>query len=331
MQVDVFSTKQHDREYLSAANAGHGHDLRFLEARLTASTAALAAASPAVCAFVNDDLSRPVLERLADGGTTLVALRSAGFNHVDLDAARDLGVTVTRVPAYSPYAVAEHAAALVLTLNRKVHRAYARVREGNFSLTGLMGFDLHGRTVGVVGTGAIGEVFARIMVGFGCEVLAHDPTPRDAVRDLPVSYVALDDLLARSDIISLHCPLTPATHHVIDAEALGRMRDGVMIVNTGRGGLIDTAAVIDGLKSGRVGHLGIDVYEEEEELFFEDRSDLIITDDVFSRLLTFPNVVVTGHQGFFTSDALHDIAEITLANITAFDRGEGRIHEIRAA
>lgn len=331
MQVDVFSTRPYDRQYLELANARHGHDLRFLEPRLTPSTAPLADGSPAVCAFVNDDLGGPVLERLAAGGTRLIALRSAGFNHVDLHAAGALGLTVARVPAYSPHAVAEHAAALVLTLNRKLHRAYARVREGNFSLAGLMGFDLHGRTVGVVGTGAIGEVFLRIMAGFGCDLLAHDPAPRDAVRALGAVYVGLDDLFAGADIISLHCPLTPQTNHLVDAAALERMRDGVMLINTGRGALVDTVAVIDALKTGRVGHLGIDVYEEEEGLFFEDRSDRVITDDVFSRLLTFPNVVVTGHQGFFTSDALEDIAETTLGNVTAFERGTGELHEVRAA
>lgn len=330
MRVAVFSTKPYDEQFLSAANRGRGHELVFLEPRLTPDTAPLAAGHAGVCAFVNDQLGAATLGQLAGAGTRLVALRSAGYNHVDLPAAAELGLTVARVPAYSPHAVAEHAAALVLTLNRKIHRAYARVREGNFSLVGLLGFDLHGRVVGVVGTGTIGTVFARIMTGFGCRVVAYDPQPNEACRALGVSYVPLEELWAAGDVISLHCPLTAATHHLIDAAALDRMRDGVMLVNTGRGALVDTVAVIDGLKSGRVGALGLDVYEEEEGLFFEDLSDRVITDDVFTRLLTFPNVVVTGHQGFFTAEALAAIADTTLANITAFERGEGELHTVIA-
>jgi D-lactate dehydrogenase len=260
-----------------------------------------------------------------------VALRSAGYNHVDVDAAAALGIAVTHVPRYSPHAVAEHAVGLVLALNRRIHRAHARVREGNFALTGLLGDDLHGRTAGVVGTGAIGAVVARILgPGFGCRVLAHDPFPRDDVAATGAEYVDLDRLLAESDIITLHCPLTPETHHLIDANAVSRMREGTMLVNTSRGGLIDTPAVIDGLKSGRIGHLGIDVYEEEADLFFEDRSDLVIADDVFSRLLTFPNVVVTGHQGFFTREALRQIAETTMCNLALVERGEPGAHLVPA-
>jgi len=322
VRVAIFSARPYDRAFLEPANREHGHELTFLEPRLTPRTAVLAEGHEAVCAFVNDDLGRASLEGLAAAGVRHVALRSAGFNHVDLDAAAELGLTVTHVPRYSPHAVAEHAVGLVLALNRKIHRAHARVREGNFALTGLLGVDLHRRTVGVVGTGAIGEVFARIMAaGFGCRLLAHDPAPRESVRALGAEYVGLPELLEGSDIVSLHCPLTPMTHHMIDAEAVARMRPGAMLINTSRGGLVDTVAVIDGLKSGRIGNLGIDVYEEEAGLFFEDRSDLVITDDVFSRLLTFPNVIVTGHQGFFTEEALAEIAATTLRNLTLLERG----------
>lgn len=321
MRVAVFSTKPYDREYLESANADHRHDLVFLDARLAPETASLAEGIPAVCAFVNDDLGSEVLEQLHAGGTRHIALRSAGFNHVDLAAADRLGLDVVRVPAYSPSAVAEHAVGLILTLNRRIHRAVARVREGNFSLNGLLGFDLARTTVGVVGTGQIGAAFVRIMRGFGCELLVHDPYPNPDVEALGARYVPLDELYARSDIVSLHCPLTPQTHHLIGRDALEQMRPGVMVINTSRGALVDTLAVIDGLKSGVVGALGIDVYEEEEQLFFQDLSDRVITDDVFMRLLTFPNVVVTAHQGFFTREALEKIASTTLANLTAIDEG----------
>lgn len=330
MQVAFFSAKPYDRRSFTVANEAHGHDLRFLEPRLTEETARLAEGHLAVCAFVSDRLDRPVLEILAAGGTRLLALRSAGFNHVDLDAAADLGVTVARVPAYSPHAVAEHAVGLILALNRRIHRAYARVREGNFALDGLMGFDLHGRTVGVVGTGAIGAAFCRIMHGFGCRLLAHDPRPDPACEELGVEYVALDRLLGESDIVSLHAPLTPETYHLIDREALRASRPGVMLINTSRGALVDARALIDGLKSGHVGFVGLDVYEEEGDLFFEDLSDRVIQDDVFVRLMTFPNVIITGHQAFFTEDALRGISETTLTNITSFERGEGEIHTVVA-
>ena len=320
MRVAVFSAKPYDVESLTVANDGR-HDLTFLEPRLSPATAALASGSDVVCAFVNDDLGSDVLDRLAAGGVRLVALRSAGFNNVDLAAASRLGLTVARVPGYSPHAVAEHAVGLILSLNRKIHRAYNRVRENNFALTGLLGFDLHGRTVGVVGTGRIGTVFARIMRGFGCRVLAADPYPTEECVAAGVEYVDLDRLFVDSDIVALHCPLTPETHHLIDAAALARMREGVMIINTSRGALVDTAAVIAGLKSGRIGHLGLDVYEEEADLFFEDLSDRVVGDDVFARLLTFPNVLITGHQAFFTAEALAGIAGTTIGNVTAFERG----------
>lgn len=320
MKLALFSTKPYDRASFGEANARYGHDLHFLEPRLTRESAPLAAGFAGVCAFVNDQLGRATLETLAGGGTKLVALRSAGFNHVDLRAAAELGLGVVRVPAYSPYAVAEHALALVLTLNRKTHRAFNRVREGNFALEGLLGFDLHGKTVGVIGTGKIGLVFARLMAGFGCRVLAFDPHP---AADAPVRYVPLEDLYRASDIVSLHLPLTPETHHLIGDEAVAQLKPGVMLINTSRGGLIDTRAVIGGLKGGRIGYLGLDVYEEEADLFFENLSERVIQDDVFTRLLTFPNVLITGHQGFFTAEALQHIADTTLRNVTAFETGVG--------
>jgi D-lactate dehydrogenase len=330
MRVAVFSTKQHDRRFLEAANTGGHHRLSFLEPRLSAETAPLAAGAEAVCAFVNDTIDKAAIRRLADGGTRLIALRSAGFNHVDLAAAKAAGVAVARVPAYSPHAVAEHTVALILTLSRKTHRAYNRVREGNFALDGLLGFDLNGKTVGIVGTGLIGEVVAHIMTGFGCRVIAHDPAPNTRCEALGVRYIKIEELLSQSDIITLHCPLTPTTHHMIDDKALARMKQGAMLINTSRGAVIDTRAVIRGLKDGTIGSLGLDVYEEEADLFFEDLSDQIIPDDVFARLLTFPNVLITGHQAFFTEEALTAIAETTIANITAFER-EGRpLHEVGA-
>jgi D-lactate dehydrogenase len=277
---------------------------------------------------VNDRLSAEVVATLAENGVRLLTLRSAGFNHVDLRATARHGITVARVPAYSPHAVAEHAVGLILTLNRHLHRAFNRVREGNFSLDGLLGFDLHGRTVGVVGTGRIGAIFCRIMAGFGCRLLAHDPYPSEDAIAAGAAYVELSELLRDSDIITLHLPLTPTTHHLIDTAAVQRMKPGAMLINTSRGGLVDTVAVIEGLKSGRIGALGLDVYEEEADLFFEDLSSTVIQDDVFARLLTFPNVLITGHQGFFTAEALRNIAETTLANATAFETGVGELHEV---
>ncbi len=330
MRIAVFSTKPYDREALEEANRRHGHELVHFEPRLTPATATLAHGYEAICPFVNDELSAGVLEELAGKGLRLLTLRSAGYNHVDLQAAAAHGVVVARVPAYSPHAVAEHAAGLILTLNRRLHRAYARVREGNFALDGLLGFDLHGKTVGVVGTGKIGTVFCRIMAGFGCRILAHDPNPGDEAREAGAVYVELDELFRDSDVVALHLPLTPATHHLIDAAAVHRMKRGVMLINTSRGGLVDTPAVIAGLKSGRIGALGLDVYEEEADLFFEDLSGTVIQDDVFARLLTFPNVLITGHQGFFTREALASIAETTLANATAFETGEGTLHAVQA-
>ncbi|MCQ4346912.1 2-hydroxyacid dehydrogenase [Pseudomonas stutzeri] len=320
MRITLYSSKPYDRDSFAAAN-DHGFELHFLDARLDADTAALAAGSAVVCAFVNDDLSAPVLEQLAQAGTRLIALRSAGYNHVDLPAASRLGLPVVRVPAYSPHAVAEHAVALVLALDRRIHRAFNRTREGDFSLHGLTGFDLHGKTVGVVGSGQIGAVFARIMHGFGCRVLLCDPQPDATLAALGARYVELDELLAASDILSLHCPLTPTTRHLIDRHSLARMKHGAMLINTGRGALVDTPALIGALKSGQLGYLGLDVYEEEADLFFEDRSDQPLQDDVLARLLTFPNVIVTAHQAFLTREALAAIAETTLSNVAAWQAG----------
>jgi D-lactate dehydrogenase len=318
MHITVYSTRLYDRQALERAPGFGGHSFNFLEARLDASTVATAAGADAVCAFVNDQLDRKVLQALHGLGVRLVVLRCAGFNQVDLAAAQELGIAVGRVPEYSPHAVAEHTLALLLTLNRKIHRAYARVREGNFALEGLLGFDVHGRTVGVVGTGRIGETFCKLMTGFGCTLLAADPTLNPACVAMGVHYVPLPELLARSDVVSLHCPLTPHTHHLINADAFARMKRGAMLLNTSRGAVVDTQAAIFALKSGQLGSLGLDVYEEEGGLFFRDLSGAGIQDDVFARLLTFPNVVVTGHQGFFTEDALAAIASTTLANLDAF-------------
>lgn len=322
VKVAVFSTKPYDRQFLSAANQYAGHEMAFFEPRLLRETSPLADGFPAVCAFVNDRLDRPVLEALAAGGTSLIALRSAGFNHVDLLTAGELDMTVVRVPAYSPHAVAEHTVGLMLALNRKLPRAAARVRESNFALDGLLGFDMYGKAAGIVGTGKIGTVVATILAGFGCRLVGYDPYPNPACRALGMEYVDLDHLLIESDIVTLHLPLTPESHHMIDATAIARMKRGTMLINTSRGALLDTVSVIEGLKSGRIGSLGLDVYEEEADLFFEDLSNAVLQDDVFARLLTFPNVLITGHQAFFTEEALRAIAETTVANISAVERGE---------
>jgi D-lactate dehydrogenase len=325
MQVAIYSAKSYEKPFLDDANrapGGAGHTLTYLDVRLTADTARLAAGFPAVAIFANDDASAPVLRLLAPphGGTRLLALRSAGFNHVDIAEADRLGLTVLRVPAYSPYAVAEHAVGLMLTLNRKFHRAFARVREQNFALDGLMGFDMHGRAVGVIGTGKIGEVVCKILTGFGCRVLAADPVRNPVCEAMGVEYVPLSELYAASDIITLHCPLTPQTRHLINAQSLSAMKSGVMLINTSRGAVIDTAALIASLKRGHVGSVGLDVYEEEADLFFKDLSEQVIQDDVFVRLLSFPNVFITAHQGFFTREAVTAIATTTINNITDFER-----------
>jgi D-lactate dehydrogenase len=329
MQVAVFSAKPYDVHFLRERNATHAHDLRFYDARLEADTAPLAHGYQGVCAFVNDRLDRETLTALAAGGTRILAMRCAGFNNVDLKAAADLGIVVARVPAYSPHAVAEHTVAMMLTLNRQIHRAWNRVRENNFALDGLLGFDVHGCTAGVIGTGSIGRIVARTLrLGFGCEVLAFDVRRDEELQAIGVHYAQVSEIAARSDIITLHCPLTPQTRHIINAGLIEAMKPGVMLINTSRGALMDTEAVIIALKSGRIGYLALDVYEQEADLFFEDLSNEIIQDDVFQRLLTFPNVLVTGHQAFFTRNALANIADTTLGNITDFEQGRPLVNRI---
>jgi D-lactate dehydrogenase len=331
VRIAVFSARPYDRRFLDEANAAHGHELTYFDTRLEDITASLAEGFEVVCPFVNDRVDAETIRQLAEGGTRLLTLRSAGYNHVDLEAAEAHGLTVVRVPAYSPYAVAEHTVALMLGVERKIHRAYNRVRDGNFSLEGLLGFDLRNKRIGIIGTGKIGQIVARIMRGFGCSIRAYDPVRNDDVRDLGVRYVDLDTLFAECDVITLHCPLTPETFHIIDDEALRKVKPGVMIVNTSRGPLIDTPAVIEALKDGRIGHLALDVYEEEGDLFFEDLSDRVIQDDVFSRLLTFPNVLITAHQAFFTEEALRNISETTLGNVTGFAAGHTSPNEVHPA
>lgn len=321
MRIAFFSSKPYDEAFFTRANESHGFDLRFLQPHLDRHTAALAEGSEAVCVFVNDILDADTLSVLKSLGVTLVALRCAGFNQVDLIAAQSLDMRVVRVPAYSPHAVAEHTLALLLALNRRIHRAHNRVREGNFSLDGLMGVDIHGLTAGVIGAGRIGLNVVRILRGFGCEVLVHDARPVPEVAGLGALEVPLERIWTEANIVSLHCPLTPETFHLVDDGVVERMKPDVMLINTSRGALIDTRAVIAGLKSGRIGALGLDVYEEEAELFFEDLSGTVIQDDVFARLMTFPNVLITGHQGFFTRDALQNIAETTLDNIACVQDG----------
>ena len=325
MRIAVFSARSYTRDYFDRHRGDH--ELVYFDAHLGPGTLPLARGFPVVGVFVNDRVDADVVRNLADSGLRLLALRSAGYNHVDLQAAAECGVTVVRVPAYSPYAVAEHTVALILGLDRRIPRAHARVREGNFSLQGLLGFDLYGKTVGLIGLGRIGSLVAKIMQGFGCRVIASDPFAQPAPG---IELVDKADLFARSDIVTLHCPLTPDTHHIIDQQALQQMKDGVMLVNTSRGGLVDTRAVIAALKSGKIGHLGLDVYEEEGDLFFEDLSDKIIADDVFARLLTFPNVLITAHQAFFTDEAMTAIAGTTMANIDAFLAGSSSGNEVTA-
>lgn len=320
MKVAFYSAKSYERPFFQEAIGTGRHSISYFETGLAAHTAPLAKGHEAVCAFVNDRLDGAALEALKEVGVRYVALRSAGFNHVDLKAADRLGLKVVRVPAYSPYSVAEHSVALMLDLNRKIHRAYNRVREGNFSLEGLLGFDMHGLTAGLIGTGTIGVCAARILAGFGMKLIAYDPRPAPEAQSLGIRFLPLEGVLAEADILSLHCPLTPETHHLINAEAIARMKPGVMLINTSRGGVVDTRAVIAGLKSGRIGSLGLDVYEEEEHLFFQDLSDRVIQDDVFSRLLTFHNVIITGHQAFFTRNAMEAIARTTIMNLDDLER-----------
>lgn len=331
MKLAVFSTKPYDREFISAANTALGekrHEISFLESRLKSASAPLAAGHEAVCAFVNDELDPPTLQGLAAVGVKLVALRCAGYNNVDLPAAERLGLSVARVPAYSPHAVAEHTLAMLLTLNRKTHRAFNRVREGNFELEGLLGFDLYGKTVGVLGAGRIGVELLRIFKGFGMTLLASDPAPSSQARATGAEFLSPQALFSRSEVLVLTCPLTPQTRHLINAESLATMRDGVVLLNIGRGALIDSAAVVEALKSRKIGLLGLDVYEEEAALFYEDHSGEIIEDDIFARLLSFPNVLITSHQAFLTREALSDIARTTLANVSAFERNGEPLHRV---
>ena len=320
MKAIVFSARKDEKSYLIDAFEASGHEVMFEEVHLNRKTAELAAGFDAVVVFVNDQLDESCLERLAELSVKTVALRCAGYNNVNLDAAKRLGLSVVRVPAYSPYAVAEHALTLLMTLNRHVHKAYNRVREGNFLLDGLVGRDIHRKTVGVVGTGNIGSVFCQIMRGFDCRLLAYDPNPSQDLIEQGVEYVELDSLLEQSDFISLHCPLTAQTHHVISERALALMKPKAMLINTSRGGLVDTKAVINALKQGGLSGLAIDVYEEEADLFFEDQSNRVIADDDLMRLMTFPNVIVTGHQAFLTEEALTNIAQTTANNLTCLEQ-----------
>lgn len=333
MQIAVFSTKPYDQESLDRTNTELNSQLNFqyFDTRLTPQTAFLAKGCQAVCVFVNDQVDKETLEILASEGVQLVALRCTGFNNVDLIAAKQLGIKVTRVTYYSPYAVGEFAVGLMLMLNRKLYRAYNRVRDDNFALDGLLGFDFHGKTVGIVGTGKIGTIVAEIMTGFGCRLLGYDKYENDNFKNVKNSnYVTLPELLRNSDIISLHCPLFPETKYLINPNTINQMKPGTMLINTSRGGLIDTKAVIEGIKAGQIGSLGIDVYEQEDELFFEDLSGKIIQDDVFQLLQSFPNVVITSHQAFFTREALSDISNATIKNIMDFATGKPLVNEVSA-
>ncbi|MGJ8671325.1 2-hydroxyacid dehydrogenase [Rubritalea sp.] len=324
MKVAFYSAKEYDQELFGT----HSDEFNFLflKNHLREETAALAHGYDAVCVFVNDELNRVVLEALHKGGVRIVVLRCAGFNNVDIEAADALGIEVARVPAYSPNAVAEHAVAMLLTLNRKTHRAYNRVREGNFELNGLLGFDLVGKTVGVFGTGKIGLIFARIMKGFGCEVIVYDPYPSEEAK--LYRLVDKETLFAESDVVSLHCPLMKETQHLYNAETLAKSKKGFTLINTGRGALVDAKAAIEALKSGQLGYLAMDVYEEEKDYFFNDQSSGIIQDDVLMRLMTFPNVLITGHQGFFTREALEGILDTTLENLRAFSDGKELVNKV---
>lgn len=332
MKVAIFSTRSYDRQFLEIANqaANSPHKLEYFETKLNKRTASLAHGFPCVCIFVNDIADEETLKILAEQGTELIALRCAGYNMIDMQVASQLGLKIVRVPAYSPYAVAEHAVGLILMLNRKLNKAYNRVRDDNFTLDGLLGFDLHNSNVGVIGTGKIGTIFAQIMAGFGCHILGYDVYPNEHFKSIEsAKYVELPELLRQSDIISLHCPLLPSTHHLINQKTIEQMKQGVMLINTSRGQLVNTRAVIDGIKSRKIGYVGLDVYEEEEELFFQDHSDSIIKDDTFQLLQSFQNVVITAHQAFFTKNALTAIAETTITNISDWEQGNTLTNEVK--
>lgn len=328
MKVAFFSTKSYDRTFMDQANRDYQFQLSYFEAPLRKDTAVLAQDANVVCVFVNDKVDSETFHQLAEFKIGLIALRCAGFNNIDLKSAHETGIKVVRVPAYSPYAVAEHALAMILTLNRKTHLAYDRVRQGNFSLERLIGFDLFGKTVGVIGTGKIGSIFAHNMLGLGCKVIAYDLYPNQDLLKTGVQYLEREEIFRQSDIISLQCPLTLESHHLINQKTISQMKDGVMLINTSRGGLVDSKALITGLKSGKIGYLGMDVYEQEENLFFEDLSGSIIQDDVISRLMTFPNVLITAHQAFFTENAMSNIAHTTLQNIKDFAEGKPLKNEV---
>jgi D-lactate dehydrogenase len=326
--IAFFDAKPYDRNAFDEANSQYGYTIKYYDSHLSGDTVSLAKGSDVVCAFVNDTIDREVIDSLVTYNISLIAMRCAGYNNVDLHAAYRK-IHVVRVPAYSPHAVAEHAAALMLSLNRKIHKAYYRTRDNNFNINGLLGFDMYGKTIGVIGTGKIGQVLIGIANGFGMKVLGYDPYPAPRLEEEhDFDYVTLDTLYRRSEIISLHCPLTKDTFHLINIDSIASMKDGVMIINTGRGALIDSRALIHGLKSGKIGAAGLDVYEEESEYFFEDFSSTIISDDVLARLLTFPNVLITSHQGFFTREALSNIAHTTLSNMQAFLTGGALGNEI---
>lgn len=328
MRVAVFSTKTYDREYLGKFN-NNIHKLTYFDAALNADTTNLTLGFNAVCIFVNDKADRETIEKMSENGIKLIALRCAGFNNVDLEAAAKNNIKVVRVPAYSPQAVAEHAIALILTLNRKTHKAYNRIREGNFSLEKLIGFNLYHKTVGVIGTGKIGAIFCGLMLGFGCKVLAYDKYESDELKQKGLEYKSLDEILQQSDIISLHCPLTPETHHLFDDNAFSKIKKGAMIINTSRGAVIKTSDAIEALKNERLGYLGIDLYEQEEKLFFKDLSESIIQDDLILQLIGFPNVLITSHQGFFTKEALDEIAITTMKNLSDFESGLPLDNEVK--
>ncbi|WP_394243055.1 2-hydroxyacid dehydrogenase [Vibrio astriarenae] len=320
VNISFFSSKSYDETAFENAKKGNPLDLtfHFYDFQLTEKTAKMAKGSEVVCAFVNDDLSKPVLEALSFRGVKLIVMRCAGFNNVDLEAAKELNIQVARVPAYSPEAIAEHAVGLMMTLNRRFHKAYQRTRDANFSLEGLVGFNFHGKTAGIIGSGKIGCATIRILKGLGMRVLCFDPYPSDIAKELGAEYCDFETLIRESDVISLHCPMTKENYHLLDATAFSKMKDGVMIVNTSRGELLDSQAAIEALKQGRIGSLGLDVYDNEKELFFQDKSNDVIIDDVFRRLSACHNVIFTGHQAFLTKEALHNIASVTLDNVHSF-------------
>lgn len=331
MKIAFFSAKSYDRDSFDRFLKKSGHEITYFEAKLDKHTVYLAEGHEVICSFVNDQIDAGTLKKLDQLGIKLIALRCAGYNQIDLNAAKEVGIKIVRVPAYSPEAVAEHAFALILTLSRKTHKAYNRVRENNFSLEGLTGINIHGKTIGVIGTGAIGRAFCRIAKGFGCKILAFDITESEEMKELGVTYLPLNDVLSKSHIISLHCPLTPETHHMINSESITLLQNGVALINTSRGALIETKAAIKALKKGKIGYLGIDVYEQEEHIFFKNLSEEIIQDEQIARLMTFPNVLVTGHQAFLTKEALEQISKITLSNISAFEKGEALDNEVKMA